>query len=569
MTDDDLDLSAWDAPPAPANLADRVIDRMQAGAAIMAKVERTRSQRIRLISGVAFGVAAGALGLWLIRPSTRSHKDPVAMNSHPMGGGISVDKPSSIIVGDSRADLAAGARVVWVGNVISQNSGVATWHVGKSETLAIDAGDGVARIEATNANFRIEAKMNLTDVKIIGASATTAAAVALVTVVVYEGHVKVTGAAQQITINAGQGAEVAKDQPPVVTAPPVDHTVAAPSEPLTPIHIDAGESATIHEPDDGRTVRVYIDRICGEGDPEHQIITAQPGSKKYTATCVPTGATHEGTITLVHDTGEKFASLTTPSGPWGDDLDLTVKIAGRAYTTKAKQLTPDYDFHTAPDQYARVGDTIAVRLDAREGIQFVLVHPTSEAQHARDASALRPTLATAKAFAACTAYQPLQLTLDIAPSGMVTGARATAKDPNDASLECFVTVGKSLRFPQGDQTTVTWPFNPSPRVEKLKKEAEQHTIAVSAELCKNPDHFVDEGTLAEAKGDHKDALAGYEKALACKPGDKHSMQLAFMAACNGGNKTAARRWYQALDPGARSRLKTMCYRNHIGDQDLE
>lgn len=480
--DDDLDLGAWDAPPAPANLADRVIDRMHAGAAAVAQHHRVRSQRVRLISGIAFGVAAGAIGWWAIRPDHQPA--PVAMEPVPMGGGIAVDKPSSITVGNSRAELAPGARVEWHDNSVKQSAGVATWHIGATEHVAIDAGAGVARIDATNASFRIEAKMNLTDVKVIGASATTAAAVALVTVVVYEGHVKVTGAAQQITINAGQAAEIVPGKAPVFTPPPpIEHTVAP--EPPTPIHIDAGESVTIHEPDPNREVRVFIDHTCGDAG-DHVTLTAKPDSHPYTTTCIATQVQRTGTITLVHDAGDSFARITVPPAPWTDAVKFRVETAGNKYDATAAEL----ELHTGAEPFARVGDTIAVRLEARAGTQILLAHPAVDRKRVVEK------------------YRQLE------------AVAAETKKP-DAKASC------------------------------------------------DYQHLLEAGTMAEGRGDHVTAFRNYDAALACKPGDAHIIQLAFMASCNEANVANARRMWKQLVPDAKERLKTMCLRAHISEQQLD
>jgi hypothetical protein len=67
--------------------------------------------------------------------------------------------------------------------------------------------------------------MNATDARVIGASAVTAAAVAMVTVVVYEGHVKVGQPGGQTVIVAPGTTYEVKPEPPVVGAAPVEQTV--------------------------------------------------------------------------------------------------------------------------------------------------------------------------------------------------------------------------------------------------------------------------------------------------------------------------------------------------------
>lgn len=66
--------------------------------------------------------------------------------------------------------------------------------------------------------------MNATDVKVVGTSAAVAAAVAMVTVIVYEGHVRATSGAQTITIAPGPA--VTLPLPPPPPDPVVGGTVA-------------------------------------------------------------------------------------------------------------------------------------------------------------------------------------------------------------------------------------------------------------------------------------------------------------------------------------------------------
>ena len=87
------------------------------------------------------------------------------------------------------------------------------WRVDGDDTLVIDAGAAVASVEASGASLRVEVQMNLSDARVIGASAVTAAAVALVTVMVYEGHAKVTSAGQTVNVESGGAVEVRPQQP--------------------------------------------------------------------------------------------------------------------------------------------------------------------------------------------------------------------------------------------------------------------------------------------------------------------------------------------------------------------
>lgn len=202
--DDDMlepfDLSAWEAPPPPADLADSVIDRMggtDVGIAVPVDEQRV-PRRSWIIGGVAVAIVVLAFGVWsLLRATDRAA---------PATGGIVADKARSLSLDTVHADLDPGADVRWrrEGNVlrVEQRAGAVTWHVDADEKLVIDAGATSASVEATGANLRVEVQMNAMDAKVIGASALTAAAVAMVTVVVYEGHVKVGKPNQQTVVVA-------------------------------------------------------------------------------------------------------------------------------------------------------------------------------------------------------------------------------------------------------------------------------------------------------------------------------------------------------------------------------
>ncbi|HLL25644.1 MAG TPA: hypothetical protein VK427_26085, partial [Kofleriaceae bacterium] len=93
-----------------------------------------------------------------------------------------------VTLGATRVDVAAGTRITWRregDRIRAAQTGSATWRVGVDDTLTIDA--MLASIEATHANVRVEVEMNSEDKRAIAISA----AVAMVTVVVYEGTVDV------------------------------------------------------------------------------------------------------------------------------------------------------------------------------------------------------------------------------------------------------------------------------------------------------------------------------------------------------------------------------------------
>ena len=228
MNDDDtldeFDLSAWEAPPPPADLADAVIDRMggtQTDVAVAIPVEERGPRRAWIIAGAAVGAIVLALGVWSLVRATR----PAA----PTSGAVVAERAQSLSLDTVNADLDPGADVRWKrrGDVlyIEQRAGRVVWRVADDEKIVIDAGAASASVEATGANLRVEVQMNATDAKVIGATALTAAAVSIVTVVVYEGYVRVGKPNQQTVVVApGTTYKVNADQEeaPVVGSAPVD-----------------------------------------------------------------------------------------------------------------------------------------------------------------------------------------------------------------------------------------------------------------------------------------------------------------------------------------------------------
>jgi hypothetical protein len=220
---EDFDLSAWEAPPPPAELADAVIDRMggtDVGMAVPPVDEPREPKRTWLIAGVAAAVVALGIGVWTVVRSTH--------HAAPSSGGVVAERAQTLSLDTVHADLDPGADVRWVrrGGVlhVEQRAGNAVWHVDANEKLVIDAGASLASVEAEGANLRVEVQMNAMDARVIGASALTAAAVAVVSVVVYEGHVSVSRSGQQTVVVApGSAYQVKRDpEPPVVGSAPID-----------------------------------------------------------------------------------------------------------------------------------------------------------------------------------------------------------------------------------------------------------------------------------------------------------------------------------------------------------
>lgn len=190
----DYDLSAWEVPPPAAGLADAVVRRARDRAPHAIATPRSLKPWVILAGSLAALVAILAIVMWGIE---RTPAD---------GSGIvAAAGPRTLDLGRSSATLDAGTQLAWTrrgGTVsVSQSRGGAVWRVGKEDTLVIDA--AVASIEAKGASLRVEVSMNRSDVRAMGVGSAAAIVVSLVTVIVYEGHVKATSSGQTVTIQPG------------------------------------------------------------------------------------------------------------------------------------------------------------------------------------------------------------------------------------------------------------------------------------------------------------------------------------------------------------------------------
>ena len=177
MRDDDdalagVDLAAWQPPPLPADLASAVIARLRepVRAAALDPHERT-SRRPRWIGGLAVMAAAtAAAAVWLTR------------SPPPSRGARITTRAEHLALDGSVADLDAGAELRWDRDrhriTAHLARGIVRWTLGDDDTLVIDPGGqgSTATIEASGASLRMEVQMNLSDMRLMGASTLTAAA---------------------------------------------------------------------------------------------------------------------------------------------------------------------------------------------------------------------------------------------------------------------------------------------------------------------------------------------------------------------------------------------------------
>lgn len=238
MTDDEdlgktYDLDAWAAPAPSSSLADGVIARLRQPPAVVAIEPEAgrRSRRWWFARPGAPGRAASpkATRRWIAAAlaGTLAVAATIALVAGGMtrapdsgGGAVIADKARSVELGDSHVQLDPGAELTWerAGHRVRAvlRKGAATFSIAGDDTFLID-GASLASVEATGASLRMEANMTASDPRVIGASAVTAAMVAVLTIVVYEGHVKASHEGTTQTVEVGGTLEVRAPVP----APPV------------------------------------------------------------------------------------------------------------------------------------------------------------------------------------------------------------------------------------------------------------------------------------------------------------------------------------------------------------
>jgi hypothetical protein len=244
-----IDLDAWQPPPVRGGLADAVVQRMREPAAVTPHEIGAGARRrgagwmiggaLLAAAGVVTGlVVAGPRGTRRTAPTVAGPTVPTVTGPSASGadrGDVVAERASHLELGASSADLDAGTALTWrrEGARVSvvQRRGTATWRVGRTDNLVIDAGAMGASVEATGASLRVEVRMQLSssDARVVAASAATAAVVALVTVIVYQGHVKASSGSQTVNVAAGSAVEIKPGEPPREQR----EVAAAPGEPRT------------------------------------------------------------------------------------------------------------------------------------------------------------------------------------------------------------------------------------------------------------------------------------------------------------------------------------------------
>jgi hypothetical protein len=352
----DHDLSAWEVPQPPSGLADAVLARMD-GTDVVPAVPgepRTPARRTMLIAGVAAACLAAVAGIYALVRSSQ----PVGSAS----GGVIATSPRALDLGGVTAELEQGADVRWQrhGSVLNvdQRAGSVAWRVDRDVQLLIDAGVTVASVDATGASLRVEVQMSSMDARVVGASALTAAAVSLVAVTVYTGHVKVRDGGQTVVVAPGTSYSVTPVRPPpstpdLVGAAPVTFA-AGPT--IADVRIPAGESANVHVPSMPAMIEIDPGTACPRGvelyaDGARQsgmTLALDAGAHGYAIRCAgDTRNVTAGMLVVVLDDGRLIAGAGTAGGPlativdpattgsWADPL----QVSGTIHTTAQASIS--------------------------------------------------------------------------------------------------------------------------------------------------------------------------------------------------------------------------------------
>ncbi len=517
-----IDLSAWEAPPAPADLVDAVIDRMGGTAVDVAvPVEGPReSRRFWLVGAAAVAVAIIAIGAWTLLRSP----EPEAGTT----GAMIAERARSLSIGGVQADLDPGADVRWrrEGDLlrVEQRAGTVAWRVAGGTRLVIAAGAEVASVEATGANLRVEVQMNAMDVRVIGASALTAAAVAMVTVVVYEGHVGVSRPGQQTVVVApGSTYQVKPAQEPPLVGASVDpdrggdEATTCDAEALKERgmeNINMGQHAAALElfeqslacKPDSYVVQLAFMESCSAKNPAK--------AKLYYKQLTPAQQQRFAQICIRNNTEYQDDDTQDAASASCDEVSCVLTNYAGACCAKYERTS------ATPEGLTRGDITLGIR-ELREQIR------------------------------ACGEKAPqggkLVAKVDVRPAGTVARVSITSS-PNAALAGCVRSLLDKARFTRTRKGgTFSYPF---------VFPAADGTGTCDAEGLK------EKGMTYINSGQHVAALAAFEESLACKP-DPHVVQLAFMEACNSSNSPKAKLYYKQLAPDQQDKFRQICIRQKV------
>ncbi len=613
-----FELSAWDAPPPPAGLADTVIDRMRSTAVPVE--QHAAPRRVWIVGGAAVAVIALAFGVWSVVRSTHQ--------AVPASGHVVAERARSLSLDTVHADLDGGADVRWQRNAgvlhVEQRSGRVAWRVDSNDKIVIDAGASMASVEATGANLRVEVEMNAMDTRVSGASALTAAAAAMITVVVYEGHVNVTRPGQPAIVVA-PGSTFTVEQPPDLVGatagarPKVailglEHVISGASESDTPAVVQAlstmmRTAARSEGPyqlapnSDKELIDEKILMNCGSEAPECMAaigasldvdaLVFGDVEKRFDGYFVELQLLDVRAKTVTRTSGRLIpvdAADADGLDHWGRRIYLSLVRAAPA-ACDADALTDKAMENVLMDRHAEalvdLEASLACRRDpyvlglafmeacyggnaAKEELYFDQLTPEQQSKLSQSCShqkadGLTDRVAITKAMArikpevlACSANEnvggKLEVAVQVSSDGRVQ--RATVMDAATEGLRtCVERVAKSATFPATKNGgTFMYPF------------VLPDSRAVTARATCDADALKDRGTELISTGQHAAALAQLEASLACRR-DAYVLELAFMEACSSSNEAKAKQYFKQLMPAQQTKLALICERQNVAYAD--
>ena len=195
----------------PAGFADGVLARFATTEAAIAIAKRRRVRRVVWLATTAVTAIAATLVVVLVWPHSAETGSFVAA------------EPRELDVAGVTVELDRGASIAWTvehGDVRVDQRGGATWIVPANRHLRVEIA-GVGAVDATNATLHVEARMNLIDSRMIGATAVTAGLVAGLTATVIHGRADVMGPDRGATLklDVGHSASVSPAEPVTVDVP--------------------------------------------------------------------------------------------------------------------------------------------------------------------------------------------------------------------------------------------------------------------------------------------------------------------------------------------------------------
>ncbi len=609
MSDDDVlkdyDLDAWEAPEAPDDLADGVIGRLggtEVSAAVPVEPASPR-RRAWIIGGVAAAVVAATLGTYAVISATR--------REGPTSGSVLAARAQPLVIDGVKAELDRDADVRWTKDGahvrVEQRAGTAAWRVDDKTTLVVDAGATVASVEASGASLRVEVQMNAMDGKIIGGSAVTAMAVALVTVVVYEGHVKVSGAGQHTVIVEPGSTWTSAPPAPVVQIEPVVGGGATedeieisrdpfdgpqPSSPdddqAAPVKAGSGSDATVDQTCDEVSCVLdnYAGACCSKYQPDRKDRVPAPVKAStcdevacvlsyYDPCCAaflkdprppaPTSASKGLDRQMITDAIAKVKPQIRACGekyPANGKVKLAVKVdSGGKVTNVEVKETPSADLGTCVAQVIAGARFAATDTGGSFSYPFVFeaeVQPSCDATKLADEGMEKLNEGM---HAAALAKFEASLACESDPKTVKLAYLSACNSRNAAKAKLYflrMTAVERDRFKQicvrnnidldGSGGGPADPFA-SPRPV---------TCDAAALTAK--------GRTLAAQDEHADALEKFEEALRCKPSTE-VLQLAFTAACNSSDYLKAKQYYPKLSADAQKKLALACARNNVPYDD--